>query len=183
MAAVIETTRKVVLTVYDFIKVRLATDAWDDVTVVDYNKGWPDDKRIILPSKTDAIVDLDPYVVIPALAIKKQTNAPFAGVQVGGGVHEDVMLFLIEYYALTGGQQISLEGYLQRILSDVVMHLKDWAQYPQTSPAPSNLGRVDLFGIQATPLEDPENGNPALRCGGFVSFGVKYYRSESVITN
>ena len=183
MPAVIETTRKVVLTVYDFVKVRLAADGWADITVVDYNKGWPDDKRIILPSEAAGIADLDAYVVIPALALKVQDNAPFSGVQLGGGVSEDVMFFLIEYYALTIGQQISLAGYMQRILADVVMHLKDWSRYPQTAPAPTNLGRVDIFSIRSTPLEDSENENAALRYGGYVSFGVKYYRSESVITN
>lgn len=179
----VEISRKVVLTVYDFLKTRLVTDGWDEVTVVDYNKGWPDDKQIILPSdvsgKTQA--ELDRCVVIPAIALVKQDNTPYRPIQIGGGITEDVIFFLLEYYALSDGQRISLEGYLQRILADVVLQLLDWEEYPQTSP--DVLSDMEVLNPRAMPILDENTENQALRIGGHISFGVAYQRTEQIISN
>ena len=179
----VEISRKVLLTVYDFIKNRLVTDGWSSVTLVDYDKGWPDDMEIILPSEVASKTQeqLDRCVVLPALALVKQDNTSYRPVQVGGGITEDVMFFLLEYYLLTDGQRISLEGYLQRILSDVVLKLLDWEEYPQTSP--QALSDMEVLNPRAVPILDLDNDNRALRFGGHVSFGVTYQRTEQIIAN
>lgn len=176
----ISQARKRILTIYDFIVQRLAAGGWDNVHVISNDRGWPEDKNLVILGQGQTLKD--GQVPVPCLKLMWNDLRDDGDIQIGGGVGEDVELFQIFFQCRTVGEETDLRFFLHKSFSDSIVWLLDWTQYPQ-SPSPTPLHRMDISNVASTPIVDADNDNPALRYGGLIRFNVTDQRTREIVTN
>jgi len=177
----ISQARKRLWTIHDYITTRLATD-WSHVHIIDYKDGWPDDDELVILASGQTLKK--GQVPVPCLKLFMDDNRPGGGIQVGGGIEEDVDSVEVLFQCRSLGEELDLRYFLSKSFQDVVMWLLDWQYYPQ-DPKPAKLHRieVDRRSLISAPIRDDRNPNPALRIGGMIAFSLIDQRTEAIHSN